>query len=218
MDAKLIGGITYELIREFEDRIRMQHEDERARFLRVIERHEHRHEKEMYTAYCMKKKFAELKKLILASKQEQRQMGVLPAVTVDPNISEVLPVPSSSSGSSVLKRHIDELEIVNPTSVSAQLLGTNVQQENASATGRISKIQKKQEKFEEVIRKKSERANLTGRSCEECGRYFKSLEKAGFDISEMINTCSRHRTKYTPPATPEGYWDLSIKENCWDTT
>jgi hypothetical protein len=78
-------------------------------------------------------------------------------------------------------------------------------------------LKQKKAKFEEVVRKKAERANLTGRSCEECVKYFKSLEDAGFDTSEMINTCSRHRTKYTPPSTPEGYWDLSMKENCWDT-
>ena len=70
------------------------------------------------------------------------------------------------------------------------------------------------EKYVEVVRKKDERAALPGRSCYECERFYEALEDQGIltpnGRQEMINTCSRHRSRYTPPTTPEGFWGVSL--------
>ena len=67
----------------------------------------------------------------------------------------------------------------------------------------------------EVVRNKEERSCLPGHVCIECDRYYAELERQGILLdaasrAEMLQRCSRHKAKWEPPATPEGYWDLSV--------
>lgn len=77
-------------------------------------------------------------------------------------------------------------------------------------------IPQKKSKYVEVVRKKSDRENLPGHECDECYKYFAALEQQGIcspsSKAEMLQKCSRHKSRCTPPSTPDGFWDLSIKD------
>lgn len=69
-------------------------------------------------------------------------------------------------------------------------------------------------KYIEVVRKKDERAALPGHTCTECKRFYEVYERQGMindDNREyFMQCCSRHKAKWAPAETPEGFWDLSI--------
>jgi hypothetical protein len=214
MDATAIGLLTYEIIREFEDRIRMQHEDERTRLLNAIVFLSKRHEKDVSTSRIMKTKFAELSRKFEMIQKGRLDQNVYASSVISK--SEEIPIeickvqfaseshpPPSSSVKLDQSKQASKTKLFRPD-------------DNPVIIGALKNPHSKKAKFEEPIRRKSDRENLNGHSCDECARYFSALEKMGFDTKDMINTCSRHRTKYTPPSTPDGYWDLSMKENCWE--
>ena len=66
----------------------------------------------------------------------------------------------------------------------------------------------------EVVRKKDQRECLPGFSCSECEKYYLELERQGLldtiDRAEMLKRCSRHKSAWEPPQTPEGFWELSV--------
>lgn len=66
----------------------------------------------------------------------------------------------------------------------------------------------------EVVRKKDQRECLLGFSCSECEKYYHELERQGLldtvDRAEMLKRCSRHKSAWEPPQTPEGFWELSV--------
>ena len=66
-----------------------------------------------------------------------------------------------------------------------------------------------------MVRKKDLRSSLYGGDCNECRNFYQAMY--GNDpekMKEMIQQCSRHRTKFSPdPGTPEGYWDLSFADS-----
>ena len=66
--------------------------------------------------------------------------------------------------------------------------------------------------YQEVVRKRDERMALPGHDCEECRKFLDAMEAAGGDIDreEIINNCSRHRSKHKPMSTPPHYWTLSF--------
>jgi hypothetical protein len=66
--------------------------------------------------------------------------------------------------------------------------------------------------YQEVVRKRDERMDLPGHDCEECRKFLDAMEAAGGDIDreEIINNCSRHRSKHKPMSTPPHYWTLSF--------
>ena len=67
----------------------------------------------------------------------------------------------------------------------------------------------------EVVRKKNEREALRGHQCSECAAYYTALVQQGIvseeNMEEMLQQCSRHKAKWSPPHTPEGYWDLTVR-------
>jgi hypothetical protein len=68
-------------------------------------------------------------------------------------------------------------------------------------------------KYQEVVRKKSEREALNGYECPECAKFVDEVMQGNgkyvFDRDELIR-CSRHRGRHTPPQTPDGFWELSF--------
>ena len=54
--------------------------------------------------------------------------------------------------------------------------------------------------YQEVVRKRDERMDLPGHDCEECRKFLDALEAAGghIDRDEIINQCSRHRSRHKP--------------------
>lgn len=66
--------------------------------------------------------------------------------------------------------------------------------------------------YQEVVRKRDERMDLPGHDCEECRKFLDAVEVAGGDIdrAEIINKCSRHRSRHKP-----GRSYLKYQSNCF---
>jgi len=77
-------------------------------------------------------------------------------------------------------------------------------------------------KYAEVVRCRKERQSMPGHVCSECSGFINAICDAPggdvFDKRRMISECSRHRSRHTPPSTPDGFWDLSFpdekRESC----
>ncbi len=86
---------------------------------------------------------------------------------------------------------------------------------------------KKQYKYVAAVRKKEDREQLTGHECEQCAQFYAAIygnegaahapthvhehhQHGHKSKDELIGHVSRHKQLYTPPHTPEGYWDLSF--------
>ncbi|KAJ3679038.1 hypothetical protein LUZ60_017049 [Juncus effusus] len=91
-------------------------------------------------------------------------------------------------------------------------------------------IQKKEEKgfkFVEPVRKKGERENLKGVECKQCKKFYDAVLPDGKENNNNVNNnnyvntegmrcehhegVSRHRYKYAPPLTPEGFWNIGFE-------
>ncbi|KAJ6777524.1 hypothetical protein OIU74_001495 [Salix koriyanagi] len=77
---------------------------------------------------------------------------------------------------------------------------------------------KKGFKYIESVRKKAERKNLKGVECKQCKKFYDAvLPNNGGDGNKQNVRCehhdgvSRHRYKYVPPMTPEGFWNIGFE-------
>ena len=56
-----------------------------------------------------------------------------------------------------------------------------------------------------------ERAALAGHTCDECRQFYGVLMEQGFitasQLPGYLQECSRHKAKFSPDKTPEGFWD-----------
>jgi hypothetical protein len=70
-------------------------------------------------------------------------------------------------------------------------------------------------KYIEVVRKKSEREALNGYDCPDCVAFVNAVMSGNganvFNRDDFLR-CSRHRSRHTPPQTPEDYWELSFAD------
>ncbi|KAL9661064.1 hypothetical protein QQ045_025883 [Rhodiola kirilowii] len=70
-------------------------------------------------------------------------------------------------------------------------------------------------KYVEPVRKKADRDNLKGVECKQCKKFYDAVLPNG-DGNEKNLRCehhdgvSRHRYKYAPPMTPEGFWNIGF--------
>lgn len=66
----------------------------------------------------------------------------------------------------------------------------------------------------EVVRNKRAREDLPGHECEQCSKYYSALQQQGIvtdeSKSDMLKVCSRHKGRWTPPSTPDGFWDIGV--------
>ncbi|XP_037364638.1 DNA endonuclease RBBP8 [Talpa occidentalis] len=60
----------------------------------------------------------------------------------------------------------------------------------------------------EVVRKKEERRKLPGHTCKECEIYYADIPAE--EREKKLASCSRHRSRYIPPNTPETFWDVGF--------
>ncbi|KAJ4828000.1 hypothetical protein Tsubulata_006183 [Turnera subulata] len=76
-------------------------------------------------------------------------------------------------------------------------------------------------KYIEPVRKKAERENLKGVECKQCKKFYDAVlpsdggkyangDKQNFRC-EHLDGVSRHRYKYIPPSTPEGFWNIGFE-------
>jgi hypothetical protein len=57
--------------------------------------------------------------------------------------------------------------------------------------------------------KQKERDVVT--DCPECAAYVKVFAaETGIDEKSVLKECSRHRSNYVRPNTPDGYWDVGF--------
>ncbi|XP_075494130.1 protein gamma response 1 [Primulina tabacum] len=75
-------------------------------------------------------------------------------------------------------------------------------------------------KYVEPARKKSDRENLKGMECKQCKKFYDAVLPNGEEIAdgsrknmrcEHHNEVSRHRYRYAPPLTPEGFWNIGFE-------
>ncbi|XP_034981447.1 DNA endonuclease RBBP8 isoform X2 [Zootoca vivipara] len=60
----------------------------------------------------------------------------------------------------------------------------------------------------EVVRKKEERKKLPGHTCKECEIYYADFPEE--EREKKLGACSRHRSRYVPPDTPENFWEVGF--------
>lgn len=70
-------------------------------------------------------------------------------------------------------------------------------------------------KYIEPVRKKAEREALKGVECNQCKKFYDAVRMEGAEVDgdincEHHNDVSRHRYRYVPPATPEGFWNIGF--------
>ncbi|VVB05444.1 unnamed protein product [Arabis nemorensis] len=80
----------------------------------------------------------------------------------------------------------------------------------------VAETSKKSFKHVEPVRKKAERENLKGIECKQCKKFYDAVlpENEGNGRSlrcEHHEGVSRHRYKYAPPMTPEGFWNIGFE-------
>ncbi|KAL6964823.1 hypothetical protein U1Q18_035878 [Sarracenia purpurea var. burkii] len=75
-------------------------------------------------------------------------------------------------------------------------------------------------KYVESVRKKLERENLKGIECKQCKKFYDAVLPDGgknTDGNKQQLRCehhdgvSRHRYRYAPPSTPEGFWNIGFE-------
>ena len=63
-------------------------------------------------------------------------------------------------------------------------------------------------------RSRSKRLEMQAEVCEECRLYYETLKKQGVctsqELEEHVQKCSRHRSDWVIPQTPENFWELTI--------
>ncbi|XP_054811792.1 protein gamma response 1 isoform X1 [Prosopis cineraria] len=80
---------------------------------------------------------------------------------------------------------------------------------------------KKSFKYIEPVRKKAEREKLKGIECKQCKKFYDAVlsSEEGKDPDsskqnfrcEHLDGVSRHRYRYAPPMTPEGFWNIGFE-------
>ncbi|GMI52774.1 hypothetical protein ScalyP_jg7264 [Parmales sp. scaly parma] len=65
----------------------------------------------------------------------------------------------------------------------------------------------------EVVRDEKRRA-LPAHDCEECKKFYDAIcdGNSEFNKSDLMKHCGRHRSKFTPDMTPEGFWEMSFTD------
>ncbi|XP_047060860.1 protein gamma response 1-like [Lolium rigidum] len=76
-------------------------------------------------------------------------------------------------------------------------------------------------KYTEPVRKKADRENLKGVECKQCKKFYDAVlpdgrvNGNGTDSTSMRcehhDGVSRHRYRYAPPSTPEGFWNIGFE-------
>ena len=68
--------------------------------------------------------------------------------------------------------------------------------------------------YHEVVRGKAARAALPAHECDECRKFNDAVyAQTGADMpgrAQMVNECSRHRSRFAPALTPADYWEMDF--------
>lgn len=80
----------------------------------------------------------------------------------------------------------------------------------------VAETSKKSFKHVESVRKKAERENLKGIECKQCKKFYDAVHPENDGTSKGLRCehhegVSRHRYRYAPPMTPEGFWNIGFE-------
>ena len=76
-----------------------------------------------------------------------------------------------------------------------------------------SRDKSNEQPYLEVVRNKQERDRLNRYECVECGKFIDAIcdqDSQGLYDRHALLCHSRHRSRFTPPQTPEDFWELSF--------
>lgn len=119
-----------------------------------------------------------------------------------------------------LKKGIKEEEIHDlpgPAPKDMAFDSSDDETQDVSAGKGIIRPDKKSFKYVEPVRKKAERANLKGVECKQCKKFYDAVLPDGDDNNKQNLRCehhegvSRHRYRFAPPSTPEGFWNIGFE-------
>ncbi|KAI3919982.1 hypothetical protein MKW98_001238 [Papaver atlanticum] len=70
-------------------------------------------------------------------------------------------------------------------------------------------------KYVEPVRKKADRENLKGIECKQCKKFYDAVLPGGDQNNNNLRCehhdgVSRHRYRFIPPSTPEGFWNIGF--------
>jgi hypothetical protein len=63
------------------------------------------------------------------------------------------------------------------------------------------------------VKKAAERKLLKGIDCKQCREYYEGIEMPEEKLKQLLQKCSRHRTKYEPPPSPTNPWNLTLQKD-----
>lgn len=76
-------------------------------------------------------------------------------------------------------------------------------------------VSTRETKFIETVRGKDARDALPGFACIECESFYAAMVQQGMieahELTEHLRECSRHKARWKPPSTPDGFWDLTVR-------
>ncbi|XP_054154078.1 DNA endonuclease RBBP8-like [Oppia nitens] len=75
---------------------------------------------------------------------------------------------------------------------------------------KTSPVKLKMKTLGPTVRERSKRRQLNGYSCKECEDYYKTRQLSDGQLRNRLNECSRHRQEYSPPKSPEHFWETHI--------
>ncbi|CAK9197154.1 unnamed protein product [Sphagnum jensenii] len=142
----------------------------------------------------------------LVKKPEQVSMRYKNSATSRPPSAQAVGFPQQSSTSNPRQQATtgvlsDKINVSVVTPGRLKLVRTNLQQERGY-------------KYIEPVRKKSEREALQSTDCRQCKKFYDAvLAKDANGVVESRckhHDASRHRYKFAPPATPEGFWNIGF--------
>jgi hypothetical protein len=219
MEASDISRITYELIRQHDDRLLMKWEglsppsldpltpaDDRGYLIREIHSLKKQVKKDKRTSELLKLEINRLYDTFHGSlKTEQSLTTTNPKRKHSANFDQKKVEEEKERKMSSKKPAVDIPQTLTEV---PQQLPSRQSSFKSSCTGITS-------------RSKSERDVMNGHECEECQRYYRIMEQQGLIITtptnlecgltETLRRCSRHKSHWSPPCTPEGFWDLTIR-------
>ena len=60
------------------------------------------------------------------------------------------------------------------------------------------------------VRTKKERKKLDGFTCKQCEDYYRSKNLSEEELKTKLKACSRHRSTFSPPKSPEHFWETDM--------
>ncbi|XP_071736116.1 protein gamma response 1 [Rutidosis leptorrhynchoides] len=111
------------------------------------------------------------------------------------------------------EEEIQHLPGPDPKDMSFDSSDDETQDVNADLAQRT---EKKSFKYVESVRKKAERANLKGVECKQCKKFYDAVLPDGNGDKQNLRCehhegVSRHRYRFAPPSTPEGFWNIGFE-------